>query len=207
MLNESDKLTARFVAGDPVTFSYKNTQFNGRIVRTNPKRAVVKTGDQEFAVPYSLLIADPAVLAAREQRITEILQLALHLIAKHGLNDWTFKFDHSTRRAGCCNYRDQLISISLNLARTASEADIRDTILHEIAHALVGKKHNHDAIWKAKAQEIGCTGERTHKLQIAPPRWNVRCENNCWTQTAERRNARLRCRACGGKLVYSTPSP
>ena len=39
-----------------------------------------------------------------------------------------------------------------------------ESLLHEIAHALVGRKHNHDAEWKAKAREIGCTGERTHWL-------------------------------------------
>jgi hypothetical protein len=36
---------------------------------------------------------------------------------------------------------------------------IRDTILHEVAHALVGENHNHDEAWRAKAIELGATGE------------------------------------------------
>lgn len=37
---------------------------------------------------------------------------------------------------------------------------IRDTILHEIAHALVGPNHCHDLVWKAKCLEIGATPRR-----------------------------------------------
>ena len=205
MLNEQDQLRARFMAGDAVSFNFKGQHLYGKVMRTNPKRAVIKTDNLEFTVPYELLIADPDIAVKRRQRIEAILQLALHLIAKHGLNKWRFQFDHSTRRAGCCNYRDKTLSISFYLAQNGSDADIRDTLLHEIAHALVGKQHNHDAVWKAKAQEIECSGERTHQLEFSPPRWHVRCENNCWKQTAERRNTRLCCRTCGGQLIYSRP--
>ncbi len=175
----------------------------GLIIRTNPKRAVVRIEEDEFTVPYERLIALGDAAEQREQRLNSILQLAWNLMDRHGLQGWRFQFDHSTRRAGCCNYHDQLISISFDLARSGSETDIRDTILHEIAHALVGKKHNHDAVWKDKAREIGGSGERTHRMEFSPPRWKVRCENHCWSHTAQRRNRRLVCRKCGGKLVYS----
>lgn len=202
-LNETDRLRARFAPDDRVEFHYRNRRMTGILIRNNPKCAVVRIDKDEFSVPYERLIALGEVADRREQRIDSALQLASELIARHGLQNWRFEFNHSTRRAGCCNYRDKLISISFDLARSGSEADIRDTILHEIAHALVGKKHNHDAVWKAKALEIGCTGERTHRLEFAPPRWKVRCENHCWSHTAQRRNPRLICRTCGGKLVYS----
>jgi hypothetical protein len=35
-----------------------------------------------------------------------------------------------------------------------------DTILHEIAHALVGARHGHDRVWRATALRIGCSGTR-----------------------------------------------
>ena len=175
----------------------------GTLVRTNPKRAVVRVNDGEYNVPYECLIQCGGTGRQREERMDTTLETALGLMHSHGLKKWRFKFDHSTRRAGCCNYRDKLISISFDLALHATDEDIRDTILHEIAHALVGKKHNHDAAWKAKAKELGCSGERTHRLRFAPPRWNVACENSCWTHTAERRNRRLICRTCGGKLIYT----
>ncbi len=203
MLNETDKLRAHFAPNDPVRFKYRNGELEGTLVRTNPKRAVVRVDNEEYNVPYECLISDGATHQQREKRMETILKLALGLLHKHGLKKWKFKFDHSTRRAGCCNYHDKLVSISFDLACNASDRDIHDTILHEIAHALVGKKHNHDTVWKVKAREIGCSAERCHRLRFSPPRYSVTCENNCWTHTAERRNARLICRTCGGKLVYS----
>lgn len=206
MLNKTDQLRARFAPNDRVSFKYRKGIKDGLLVRTNPKRAIVQVGSEEFHVPYDCLIPDSELGPPREARMEEIFQCALKCLRQYGLKKWTFKFDHSTRRAGCCNYREKLISISFNLARNASDEDIRDTILHEIAHALVGKKHNHDSVWKAKAHEIGCSGERTHRLAFSPPRYHVTCENTCWTHTAERRNSRLICRTCGGQLIYSPVS-
>lgn len=203
MLNEADRLRARFTLNDPVTFKYRREMLEGTIVRTNPKRAVVNVDNTEYTVPYEVLIErDPKDLL-RIQNVGAIQQMALDLMEQYGLKRWRFEFDHSTRRAGCCSYREKRISISFELARNGSEADVRDTILHEIAHALVGRRHNHDAVWKAKAREIGCSGERCHHLVFSPPRYRVTCENRCWKQTAERRNRQLICRTCGGQLVYS----
>jgi predicted SprT family Zn-dependent metalloprotease len=202
-LKKHDQLRARFVPNDAVRFEYHREMVKGTLVRTNPKRAVVRVGDDEFNVPYELLFPMPGTGAKRLRRIESIQNQALGLMARHGLHGWRFKFDHSTRRAGCCSYYNRTISISFDLAGTGSDADIRDTILHEIAHALVGKRHNHDDVWKAMAKAIGCNGERTHQLEFAPPRWNVTCENRCWNQTAQQRNTRLICRTCGGRVVYS----
>lgn len=203
MLSKADNLRARFAVDDPVCFEYRRSMLEGTLIRTNPKRAIVRVGIEEYQVPYECLILVGDIDRQREERMETILELALGLIHEHGLNEWRFEFDHSTRRAGCCNCRDKRISISFDLARNAADEDIRDTLLHEIAHALVGNKHHHDAVWKAKAREIGCSGERCHRLRFVRPRYSVSCENNCWTHTAERRDRRLLCRTCGGKLIYS----
>ncbi|MEE9367596.1 MAG: SprT-like domain-containing protein [Pontiella sp.] len=203
MLNATDQLRARFSPNDVIRFKYRHKSIEGTLARCNPKRGVVLVDGQEYTVPYELLVQTAENTDHREERFKNVLMLAQELIALHGLKKWRFKFDHSTRRAGCCNYRDKMISIAFELARSGSDEDIRDTILHEIAHALAGRKHNHDAVWKAKAHEIGCTGERTHKLQFAPPRWSVTCENRCWTQTAQQRNSNLICRKCGATLIYT----
>jgi predicted SprT family Zn-dependent metalloprotease len=207
MLSNEDRLRARYAVGDPVAFPFRRRTAEGVVVRLNPKRAVVRIGGDDFAVPYGLLepLSDQA--PEREARIDAVMREALELMAQHGLKGWRFTFDHSTRRAGSCRYRDKLITLAFDLARTGSDEDIRDTILHEIAHALVGRKHNHDAVWKAKAREIGCSGDRTHRLQFAPPRWSVSCENHCWTRTAQQRNSRYVCRKCGGRLVYAPYVP
>ncbi len=203
MLNKSDSLRARVAPNDAVRFKYRRRMLEGVVVRTNPKRALVRVDGTEYAVPYERLVVESADGTERERRAEAVQLLALELMQRHGLGDWRFTFDHSARRAGCCIYRDRAIALSLSLATSGSEEDIRDTILHEIAHALVGKRHGHGAIWKSKALEIGCSGTRAHRFELAPPRYHVTCENRCWKQTAQRQNQRLVCRKCGGKLVYS----
>jgi len=89
--------------------------------------------------------------------LTAARDLALTLMAEHGISDtWTFAFDNATRRMGLCNYRKHTISVSRHFAEHASEAQVRDTILHEIAHALTpGAKHGPG--WKVVALRIGAT--------------------------------------------------
>jgi len=203
MLKSLDRLRAQFAPNDPVSFIYRRKPVEGTLVRTNPARGIVRSGTEEYTVPYERLTCLAENTTARVKRIESIHELAIDLLQIHALKTWSFEFDHSTRRAGCCRYHDRTITLAFELARTGSDDDIRDTILHEIAHALVGRKHNHDAIWKAKAREIGCSGERTHLLQFSAPRWTVTCENRCWSHTAQQRNPRLICRNCGGKLVYT----
>jgi predicted SprT family Zn-dependent metalloprotease len=125
-------------------------------------------------------------------------------IAAHQLEGWSFQFDHATKRAGCCNYRTQVISLAHAYARAAADEAIDDTLLHEIAHALVGKAHGHDQVWQAKAVALGCAGQRCHDVQFTPPRYIVTCDNACWVTTAERRQRGAVCRTCHGPVRYRT---
>jgi predicted SprT family Zn-dependent metalloprotease len=192
--------------GERVAFACRGGRLTGNIVRLNPRRAhVLCDDDAEYVVPYGRierLAADS--LSDSGEELAGIKALAARLFAEHGLEDWSFAFDHATRRAGCCDYRRKRISFAVQFARQASEEEIHDTLLHEIAHALVGKKHNHDAVWKAKAQAIGSSGERCHDSRFCPPRYIVACRNGCWTATAERRRRNVVCRECSGEIVYQT---
>ena len=67
-------------------------------------------------------------------------------------------YDNAKRRAGICRFAEQTLGLSAPLTAVHSEDDVRDTILHEIAHALVGPAHGHDATWRAMARRIGCSG-------------------------------------------------
>jgi predicted SprT family Zn-dependent metalloprotease len=51
-------------------------------------------------------------------------------------------------------YNNKFIKANLNNDK------IKDTVLHEIAHAIVGGEHGHDRVWKDCAQRIGSTGSR-----------------------------------------------
>lgn len=97
-------------------------------------------------------------------KLEEAQKLAIELMDEHGLIDkrWYFQFDNAVRRFGCCKHRLKQITLSKKLVALNDEAQVKDTILHEIAHALVGAGHGHDSVWKAKALEIGCNGERCY---------------------------------------------
>jgi predicted SprT family Zn-dependent metalloprotease len=96
--------------------------------------------------------------------IFEAKRLAESFMSKHGLitNGWKFRYNNRKRSAGICSYRHSTIELSLPLTRLSNVVDVTDTILHEIAHALVGHKHGHDAVWQRKAIEIGCNGKRCY---------------------------------------------
>ncbi len=210
--SSSDTARLQFHVNDRVRFDLRGRALHGAIARLNPKRAhIVCDDEREVQVPYTLLTRistsdDPHRSAINRDAaaLEAVSERAREWMARHALRHWSFQFDHGARRAGCCRYETQVISLSYEYAKHDSEAGILDTILHEIAHALVGKNHHHDALWRAKAIEIGCSGKRLHDIQFTPPRYIVRCAHDCWVAIAERRRRNCVCKTCRGKLEYIT---
>lgn len=85
----------------------------------------------------------------------DVARLARDLMDAHGLHDWDFAFDRGRRRAGACHHSRRAITLSAALTSQYDEATVRDVVLHEIAHALVGAAHGHDEVWRAMARRIG----------------------------------------------------
>lgn len=102
------------------------------------------------------------------QQLANLQFIALDLMTYHGLRQagWKFAWTTSKRTAGLCTYGTRTLSFSQHFANAGTEDDFRDTILHEIAHALVGVSHGHDHVWKAKAISIGCNGSRTTDIAL-----------------------------------------
>src|SRR5678816_2355488 len=75
---------------------------------------------------------------------------------KHKLweQGWRTVFTKSEKFLGRCWHDSKRIEISLVHLNTRSEAELYDTILHEIAHALVDEV-GHGPLWKEKAISIG----------------------------------------------------
>ena len=92
--------------------------------------------------------------------LTEAALMGRRLLDQHGLHDWTIVFDRAKRRAGICRWARKEIGLSAPLTSIHPESEVRDTVLHEVAHALVGPRHGHDQVWRALAMRIGCSGER-----------------------------------------------
>jgi len=80
---------------------------------------------------------------------------------EHGLIEkgWKFRFSKGTRQFGCCRDWKKEITISKHLSRINDEERVMLTILHEIAHALVGAHNGHTNVWRRKCIEIGGNGQ------------------------------------------------
>ena len=101
--------------------------------------------------------------------LREIMKLGKQMLLKHKLDDWTFKLNNAKRCFGTCNYKNKTIYISRIIAKLNSEDEVKDTILHEIAHILAGKQgHNH--IWKEQCLKIGANPKRDCGKEIILPR-------------------------------------
>jgi SprT protein len=84
------------------------------------------------------------------------------LMVAHGVGDWTFKFDGAKKRAGQTKFATKTISLSRHLTSLMPVDEVRDTVLHEIAHALAGHAAGHGPEWQRIAKSIGCNGQRTY---------------------------------------------
>lgn len=139
-------------------------------------------------------------------------QLARDLMRQHGLFDagWRFRFDHARRRFGCCRYGSKLISLSRPLTLLNAEPEVRDTLLHEIAHALC-PDDGHGPRWRQKCREIGAKPRRCYDDEsiASPPRRPARYEWGCracdwWVQRHRRTRRTFVCAKCKVKLSYRT---
>lgn len=76
---------------------------------------------------------------------------------KHNLSDWSVRLttDMNVPFLGKCVYKDKSIILNAHHIDIHPEAEVINTILHEVAHTLT-PGHAHDDIWAAKAREIGC---------------------------------------------------
>lgn len=99
--------------------------------------------------------------------IKEVYTFATKLLQEHGLSQkgWTIQFDNAKRRFGQCRYRSKVISLSKPLTEANHYVEVADTLLHEIAHALVGPGHGHDAVWKRKCIDIGAKPQRCYTAE------------------------------------------
>ncbi len=138
--------------------------------------------------------------------IEQTKTLVTDLLVRYELygQGWRFVLSRGKSLLGSCNYRQKQIKVSRYLIERGTDAEVRDTVLHEIAHALVGGKVGHNWIWRAKCREIGAKPERlAHAVSYTVPH---KIELECVTHgTIDKRHrklkagmlARLWCLKCG----------
>jgi len=87
-------------------------------------------------------------------------------MAEHGLlaAGWRFEWDRAKRRFGRCSYRSKTLSLSRHLVQLNDATRVDRTVLHEIAHALVGPGHGHNRVWRRQARALGIPGDRCYTV-------------------------------------------
>jgi predicted SprT family Zn-dependent metalloprotease len=113
--------------------------------------------------------------------------LAHILMTRHGLDKHNFKlkWDNSKACFGKMDGHNRLIILSRRVVLLNHEDEVKETILHEIAHALdyvrsgfryrhsnTGRSLGHDEVWKSICREIGCKAERCASVKdvVSPQR-------------------------------------
>lgn len=119
------------------------------------------------------------------------------LMAEHGLRFWSFDWDRAVKRRGQTDYTNRHITMSRALTEIASEEEAEQTMLHEIAHALVGVGHGHGSVWLRQARAIGFKGERTsaRENEVAPTLIGT-CPNGHTTKRFRRPRRAVSCGRC-----------
>lgn len=136
-------------------------------------------------------------------------KLTRELMDNHGLHHWGLQFRNLKRLCGYCSHRKRLIALGKYYVENNDPMNIRDTVLHEIAHALVGPGHKHNHVWKAKAIELGCRPVACNRTAVTPPgKYQATCPT-CGKKFHKHRNRNglegYYCLICGpvrGQLTY-----
>jgi predicted SprT family Zn-dependent metalloprotease len=142
------------------------------------------------------------------RRFQEVRRLAVDLMTQQGLIGWKFAYNRRKQAMGLCVYRRKTIELSIHFVARNPPAEIVDTILHEIAHALVGPGHGHDAVWKRQCVAVGARPQRCGHADMPAGRWQACCPGCDRRFDRHRRPRSLRgwfCKSCGpqrGALVW-----
>jgi len=143
-------------------------------------------------------IGNTNALLSKAMNLQEAATASRQLMDRHGLTSWHFKFDNAKGRFGSCNYRTRTISVSCHLTELNTWDHVANTVLHEIAHALAGKRAGHGRSWKLRAEAIGCTAERCYDADtvIAPPKKFVGTCPSCKRTVERHRRNPVACFNC-----------
>jgi predicted SprT family Zn-dependent metalloprotease len=94
---------------------------------------------------------------------TQALNITRKMLDENGLWDWRVILFNSKTTAGDCYAPTRTIRLSRPSLRAMHISSSMDTIIHEVAHAVVGPGHAHDRVWRAKAIQLGGSGATTAK--------------------------------------------
>lgn len=197
-----------FPVGSLVEFEFKGEILEGEVTKLMKRQARVVTDKGSYKVGYGNLDLIEQSMEP-EMPLDLIESYADDMFRQYGLHEqgWTFGFEVTVSRGGVCDYTNKQIRMSVSYCLKADAHDIRDTVLHEMAHALVGPGHNHDRVWRAMARSIGCSGDVTTNVRIRESKLSKyvgSCDcSNAWTRNRlTKRARRVICSECKSSIDW-----
>lgn len=130
-------------------------------------------------------------------------RMARDLMEDYDFAHWEFAFDRAKTRHGQCDEVRQRITLSRHFVQLNEEALVKETILHEIAHAIAGAAAGHGPRWKMVARNLGVR-PTARKASVMPPgKWHGHC--GCgWPHRLHRKPTRTyRCNTCNEDLIWT----
>ena len=175
-----------FAPGQEVSFVERGTkrEYQGIIVDMKPKAADVLINNEGTAsVAYSKLKAvtssDSSITWQKTQRLfSKYVDMFSDKsnwpnrytppLRMPKLEDYELRYHFGYRQVlGLCSYKNRVISLSVPYMQIVPANLVEDTILHEIAHAMVGPEAGHGPIWKKMAEYVGCKPSATSEKSVS----------------------------------------
>ena len=141
--------------------------------------------------------------------LVEAQRESRRLLKEVGVN-YGFGFDRAKRRAGLCNHTRKTITLSEHFVRMNDWGKVRNTVLHEAAHALAGPRAGHGIEWAKWCRLLDIEPERCYSTDDTNmPQGNViiTCPNHGEVGRQHRMpkaNAKsyMVCRKCRARFTY-----
>lgn len=139
--------------------------------------------------------------------LREAKRMARELMHEHGIGHWSLRWMDERHTAGTCattkwhpnpHKSRGIIKLSRVFMEYQDVMEARDTILHEIAHALTNPKYAaHGKVWRLKAQEIGGSGAQyVDRREHAKPQYKYVGVCPAGHKIYLREKANVSCRKC-----------
>lgn len=133
-----------------------------RTSRKGTRKSAATAGRKTSAGSRDGLCAKPpgsygGELASRSKAIAR----GKSLLAKWGIRNYDVKFSAPNNRRGAvgwCNFRERTIYLSSFFWPRISDAQRNETLIHEVAHAVVIDKQDylgHGSVWKSQMKRMG----------------------------------------------------
>ena len=122
-----------------------------------------------------------------EEQVKEFFNVKYAELKSRIESDYVLKFNNNISRAGVCKYHTHSLTGIIEISRVyinspkVTEAMVKNTVLHELAHAIAGHAAGHGPVWKSVAKSIGCDGERCVEnfRSIESYKYILKCKHGC----------------------------